>query len=411
MNSKQRILAALHGEPADHTPLTTWCFGFPALPEHRWQTAGRDVPFWYSNRLEHIHTLPHPWTLEDDFRRAAAWLAAGIDDVLEVSVPWSQDQGVTYKDAVIPPGGPGGDERYPVMSREYETPSGRLIHAVRKTENEGEGWPVQPDCVPLIDDYNIPRGVRHAVAKPEDMRAVKHLFAPPNAEQRDWFADRMKKVKAFAGEKGLFVQAWSAFGMDAAVWFLGTQNAVMMAMDEPDAFAELMSSIAATDLARTELAAKTDGVDMVCQRGWYSSTDFWSPSLFDRFVFPHVKAAAEIAHAHGKKFGYTMTTGIERMGGRLAAAGVDLLFFIDPLLDKITPQKAAELFGDKMTMVGGLNSQTLREKPEIIRAAVRDAMEHLAPTKRFILHPMDAIFPDTPHEGVRTMIECWKEFH
>ena len=42
------LLAAIEGRPVDHVPLTTWCFGFRAPPHLRWQTAGRDVPFWYS---------------------------------------------------------------------------------------------------------------------------------------------------------------------------------------------------------------------------------------------------------------------------------------------------------------------------------------------------------------------------
>ena len=40
MTSKERILAALNGEPADHVPLTTWCFGFPA-PDDCIPAAGR----------------------------------------------------------------------------------------------------------------------------------------------------------------------------------------------------------------------------------------------------------------------------------------------------------------------------------------------------------------------------------
>ena len=56
---------------------------------------------WYSKRLEHLHRLPQPWELEDEFKRAEAWLSVGIDDVLEVSVPWSQDTEVTFKDSVM----------------------------------------------------------------------------------------------------------------------------------------------------------------------------------------------------------------------------------------------------------------------------------------------------------------------
>ena len=401
----------LNGEPADHVPLTTWCFGFPA-PEHlRWETDGKPVRYWYSKRLEHIHTLPQPWELEDEFRRAEVWLSLGVDDVLEVSVPWSQDPAVTWKDSMIEPGGAGGDQRHPVMVRQYETPSGPLRHAVRKTASEGAGWPIQPGFVPIIEDYNVPRGVEHAVSSPADVPAIKHLFAPPDDQQRRWFADRMAKMKAFADRKGLCNQAWTAFGMDAAVWFAGTQGAVMMAMDAPEAFGQLMDTIAQTDYARTELAATTDGVDMVCQRGWYSSTDFWSPNLFDKYVYPHLAELTALAHKHGKKFSYTVTTGVEKLGPRMADAGVDVLNFVDPVLDHLSPERAKELFADRMTMVGGTNALTLAYgDPKRIRDEVKRAIEVLGPTNRFILQPVDAIFPDTPHEGLMRMIEAWKEY-
>lgn len=410
MNSRQRIHAALSGTPADHTPLTTWCFGFPAPAAHRWTTGGEERPYWYSSRLEHIHTLPHAWTVEDEFRRAAAWNALGIDDLLEVSVPWGRSREVRHVDAVLPPGDPDGDPEYPVMVRAYETPAGPLRHAVRRTRDEGSGWPVQPDCVPIIEDYNIPRAVKHAVARPEDIDAIGHLYAPPGEPEKSWFARRMEAMQSHPSRREYFLQAWTAFGMDAAVWFTGTEGAVMLAMDDPAAFERLMQIIHQADYARSELAAACDAVDMICMRGWYSSTDFWSPTLFDRYVLPSVEQIAGLAHRHGKKFAYVVTTGIEYLGERLIGAGVDCLYFIDPLLDRVTAREAAERFGGRITMVGGLNSQTLQSKnPEEIRNAVHDAMRYLAPTNRFILHPMDAIFPDTPWKGVRTMIDAWKE--
>jgi hypothetical protein len=411
MTSRDRILASLDGKPADHVPLATWCFGFPA-PEHlQWETSGKPVTHWYSKRLEHIHTLPQPWELEDEFKRAEAWLSLGMDDVLEVSVPWSQDPAVTWKDFIIPPGQAGGDDKHPVMVREYQTPSGLLRHAVRKTEDQGEGWPVQPDYVPIFEDYNIPRAVQHAVSSPADVSVIKHLFGPPGEEGRRWFADRMAIMKAFADEKGLFTQAWSAFGMDAAVWLAGTQGAVMMALDAPEAFGQLIDVIAETDYARTELAVTTDGVDMVVQRGWYSSTDFWSPSLFDRYVYPHLAELASLAHGHGKKFAYVITTGIEKLGPRIADAGADLLYFVDPVQDGIPLEKARRLFEGRMTVAGGTNALSLASgDPKRIGDEVKRAIEVLGPTNRFILQPTDAIFPDTPQEGLMQMIEAWKEF-
>jgi len=182
-----------------------------------------------------------------------------------------------------------------------------------------------------------------------------------------------------------------------------------LALDAPRAFAQLMEIIAQTDYARTELAATTDGVDMVCQRGWYSSTDFWSPTLFDQYVYPHLVALVSLAHKHGKKFSYTVTTGVETLGPRIADAGVDLLSFVDPVLDRISLERARGLFGDRMTVAGGTNALSLASRdPKRIGDEVKRALEILGPTNRFILQPTDALFPDTPQESVEQMIEAWK---
>lgn len=407
MTSKERILAAINGTPADHVPLTTWCFGFPAPKHLRWQKGGRDVTHWYSLRMEHLHTLPEPWELSDDFNRVQAWLSVGIDDLLDVSVPWSLGLGVAFTDSKVPA---GKIDPCPVLVREYQTPAGPLRHAVRRTgEDPGPGWVIQPECVPLIEDYNIPRAVKHAVASPADVPLIRHLYAAPDDTARVWFAERMKQVKRFADDRGVFVQAWSAFGMDAVVWFTGTEGAVLLAMDDPRAFGELVEIIGETDYRRTELAVTTPGVDMVVQRGWYSSTDFWSPELFDQFVYPSVARLADLAHRHGRKFGYAMTTGVERLGPRLAEAGVDVLYFVDPVQDRLDLDTARKRLGGRMTLVGGINALSLGSGDSArIRSEVERALAILGPTNRFILHPLDAIFPDTPWAGVETMIDAWR---
>ncbi len=409
MNSKERLLAAWNGLPTDHLPLTTWCFGFKPPRHLTWERHGRPVEFWYSLRLEEIHTLPQPWELDDDFQRVLAWQSLGVDDLLDVAVPWSADGRVSWQDSFLPA---DGQRLYPLLVRQYQTPAGSLEHTIRQTgENPGAGWVIQPDYAPLFEDYNIPRAEKHLVSRPEDVPAVGYLYRPPDAATRDAFSERMHRVTAFAGQYGVAVQAWPAFGMDAVVWLAGAQGAILLAMDAPQALGRLVDSVAEADYGRTELAVTTPGVDMVVQRGWYSSTDFWSPKLFDSYVFPHLKQLCELAHRHGKKFGYVMTTGVERLGARLAAAGVDVLYFVDPLQDHFPLEKARRLLGEGMTLVGGVNVLTLASADrEQIRATVRRAIESLAPGGRFILHPLDSLFPDTPWEGVEAMIEAWKEF-
>ena len=408
MTSKDRIISCLNGQTPDYTPLTTWCFGVKPSPSLTWTNNGEPVQYWYSKRMEHIHTLPQNWSLDDEFRRVLAWQSLGVDDLLDVSVPWSIDPEVTWTDEVRPPAEKGG---YPVMAREYSTPSGLLRHEVNRTgEDPGDGWVKQPEKVYLIEDYNIPRGVKHAVSSPADVPLIKHLFQAPDKQAVQWFEERMDRISPFADKHGIAVQAWSAFGMDGVIWLTGVENAIIMAMEEPKLFGALVDTVAEADYGRTSLACMNPSVDIVVQRGWYSSTDFWSPGLFDEFVAPHIKELAGLSHRNGKKFGYVMTTGVDILGERLADAGVDVLYFVDPMQDSITLEHARDKLSDRMTIVGAVNTVSLSNSDEMtIRSEIGSALDVLGPTNRFILHPVDALFPDTPWERIELLIDTWKQ--
>lgn len=186
MTSRDRIWAALEGKPTDHVPLTTWCFGLPAPPHLRWDQDGVPRDYWYSLRMEHIHTTATAWTVEDDFRRVLAWQSVGVDDVLDVSVPWSASPEVRWEDCTIPPGGAGPGT---TLVREYRTPAGSVRHAVRVTDPDPPGWPIQPAYVALFEDLNIPRAVEHVVSEPQDVEAVPYLYGPPDTAAQRWLAE------------------------------------------------------------------------------------------------------------------------------------------------------------------------------------------------------------------------------
>ena len=325
-------------------------------------------------------------------------------------MPWSADPKVVMKDSRRPS---GEGHQYPVLVREYETPKGILRHEVRQTgEHQAEGWVIQPDVVPLLEDFNIPRAVRHIVSVPEDVDRLAFCYRPPDAAARSWFEARMSAVKEFRDREANPVQAWAGFGMDAVVWLCGTEGAIMLALDHPGEFQDLFEIITETDSARVDLAAGHPGVDLVVERGWYSSTNFWSPALFEKFVFPHVWTLAAAAHEHGKKFAYVMPTGVEIPGPMRAKAGVDVLYFVDPIdpVQKgLSLKRIRDLRSGSMTLVGGISSITLSNRDfAAIDRDVKHALDVLGPTRRFILHPVDAVFPDTPWESVERMIEAWK---
>ena len=90
---------------------------------------------------------------------------------------------------------------------------------------------------------------------------------------------------------------------------------------------------------------------------------------------------------------------------------MDVLYFVDPVQDGLAPARARDLFGGRITLAGGLNSTTLQASaPAQIRDSVRQALDALAVTGRFILQPVDALHPDTPWEGLEAAIEAWRQW-
>ena len=63
-----------------------------------------------------------------------------------------------------------------------------------------------------------------------------------------------------------------------------------------------------------------------------------------------------------------------------------------------------------MCIVGGVSSLTLDKPKEELERQIAASMEVFKPTDRFILHPVDALFPDTPWEGIKNLIEIWKQY-
>ena len=408
MRSRERLLATIKGEKPDHVPLYCPVFGFTAPKHLRWSENNREVAHWYTMRLEHIHTLPEPWGIKQDFKRVSRWFSLGVDDVLDVSVPWSMHPGVQIRDWREPP---SDKETYTLLHREYNTPAGLLRHTVRQTrENQGAGWVIQPEKVSLFEDFNIPRAVKHAVSGPEDLPKLRYLLQNPTSERLAKYKERMDQVKRFATEQGVLVQGWSAFGMDGIIWLSGVEGAVIAASQNPAFFQEFVEVMFEFDKRRTEIMLDIGSIDMIVQRGWYSSTDFWSPALFGRFVLPHLKNLVSMVHQAGLLFAYVMTTGLMPMLELLKEADIDLLYFVDPVQDKVDLKLLKKQLGGQFALAGGVNSALTLKKgsPEEIYEAVYTAVEILGP-HGFILSPVDSLFPDTPRESVEIMIESWKK--
>ncbi|HIE28825.1 TPA: hypothetical protein EYP66_16235 [Candidatus Poribacteria bacterium] len=299
-------------------------------------------------------------------------------------------------------------EQYPVLFKEYHTPSGILSTVVNRTED----WP-HGDHVPFLDDYLIPRSQKFLVENREDLEVLRYLLAPPTAGDIRAFREDAQKAKKFAAKHGLLITGGRGVGIEAASWLYGLQNIIIAAMDEPgfvEEFAELLYN---WNRHRMEVFLDA-GIDLFIRRGWYEGTDFWSPRLYRQFIFPHLKKEIEMAHQAGAKFGYIMTSGSMPLLDIFVEAGLDVLIGVDPIQGKGTDLTIMKRkLKGKVCLWGGVNgfvTVELGSKVEV-REAVHNAIRTLAPGGGFILSPVDNI-RDTSEEtweNVMAMVEAWKD--
>ena len=380
MTSRQRMLTAMSGGQPDRVPLYFHLFGFEP-PAHM------------------------AWTNETE--RVARWASVGADSILYLGGPGREHPEVTIRSWREDPGGP---EKYPLLCREYDTPAGVMRQVIREAgEGFGETMTQSPE-VNLFDDYNVPRAVEHAVSSAADIPRLRYLFGDPTNEQVAEFRAHAAEMKRLGDQLGVAVAGWGSNLVDAVVWLCGVEGAVLMAVDEPEAFEELLEVLHAVDKRDCELLAAA-GVDVVLRRGWYEGTHFWSPSIFREHFAPRAKELIEMTHQAGALFGWTMSAGIMALLEDFKWLDLDLLLHVDPVQGGADLRRVKRTLGSQVATLGGINSAiTLgRGSRDDIRQAVFEAVDILGGDGGFILSPVDCLFPDTPWESVQTVIDAWRE--
>ncbi len=308
-----------------------------------------------------------------------------------------------------------------LLHKEYQTPSGKLNSIVKKTED----WPYG-DSVPLFSDYLTPRSKKFLIEKKEDLEPFGHLLGEPSVSDISSFREQANKLKRFAANKGLLVSGgWTYFGSekgmdkdagtmgaDALMWLLGMEKALLLAIDEPKTIKGLLRIISEWNMKRMKVYLE-EGIDLLIRRAWYESTDFWSPSLYRKFIFPVLKKEIELVHQAGAKFGYIITSGAMPLLDDFLQLDVDVLIGVDPVQGKGTDLKLLkERLDGKICLWGGVNGfLTIEEGAEKdVEEAVDESISILGP-KGFILSPVDNVREDSERawNNIKTLIKTWKK--
>jgi len=377
LSSRERILRTIAGDPADHVPM---CFVlFSGL----------------RSRCEG----------ELDFCRRL--LDLGVDVCVDLGgLPLGRRPEVQVRTTLLE-GRPN-----PFLRQVWHTPAGELETVVEKTPD----WP-HGDRVPIQSDFVIPRAKKPLVAEEKDLGPLRYLLPDPTEDEIAAFLGGAEPLLAFAREHGLATRAGFNRLSDMLCWLCGCEWFATAHRTSPAVYQGVLDIVDAWQrkLLDATLQARPD---IVVDAQWYATT-FLSPSLYRRFILPPLRRRAEIVHEAGAKFCAIATTNVLPFADCLKEIGIDCLFGVDPIMGGWDLARAKRELGGAMCLAGGVNGYLtiVDGSADKVRAAVRKAIEALAPGGRFILAPVDDVRtePESPPgtwerawRNVQVMVEEWK---
>ena len=385
MSSRQRMLAALNCQEPDYPPCSFMLYkGLKSTCQDYAEFVERQVELGLDAFVE---LPPRPPVVVNDHYNLHG-LPVSYDPRVEVR-EWTERQ---------------PDEQWPIMVKEYHTPDGVLRAEARQTDDWRWG-----DHVPFLDDYIVPRARRFPVTGPEDLDALRHLLVPLNEDEVVAFFAESGPVLELARRHDLLVTGGWGVGADLVGWVYGLQHMVYALYDRPAFVHEMLHIVSEWNCRRMRVVLDA-GVDLYIKRAWYENCDFWTPETYREFLFPILKADADLAHERGASFGYLITSNCMPLLDMIAEAGVDVVIGVDP--GEWDLETTRRKLGGKVCLWGGVNGHLTVEQGTAgaVRAEVRDALAVLAPTGGFVLSPVDNVREDTPRarENVLALIDEWQ---
>jgi hypothetical protein len=315
------------------------------------------------------------------------------------------------------------DDRGTVFCRRLDTPAGPLTGRIRQRD----GWPTEEEF-PLFKDWLVGRAEEVLVKPEEDLEKLPYLFGPIRDEDIRILREEAAAADELARKHGLLqVGGWKGsvrpgvqvdpgvMGCDAMAWLSGFENVMILSLTRPEVIREYLRIIHEWNLRQIEVYLEASRADLIIRRGWYETTEFWTPEVYRELVAPTLRREAELVHQAGRKYGYIITSAFVPLLDEILDTGIDVLIGLDPKEGKGTDLKLVKnrvreagraLWGG----VSGPMSIETATGAETERA-VCEALEVLGEGGGFILSPVDNVRENTRNawDNTHRFIETWKK--
>ena len=371
MTSKERLMAAMRREEVDYLPCSI---------------------YFNSNLRVRGYDLMNP----ADRVRLQADL--GCDGVVDIVIPSTLGPEVETRTWLkdVP------DQDYPILYKEYRTPAGTLRMGVRHTPD----WPHGTDII--WDDHSASNLYEPLIKTADDVDAFEYLWQPPAQSDLNAAKDSIENALGLARDYGVAVRGYAGGGLATLLFVMGAENAVMFAVDHPQAFKRLAEIDSKANIGRIRLCAQA-GADFVKRFGGYEQTNFYNPTIFKEVVVSLLSREVKAAHEAGLLIYYRVVTGMEPLLDEIASIGFDCIEGGEPHLSGCSLEMWHDAFAGKAASWTGISTPVLLggDDPQTVRREVRHCADVFG-KRGFILGVTNSIRNHFPWENTLAMIDEWK---
>ena len=224
----------------------------------------------------------------------------------------------------------------------------------------------------------------------------------------EWRADALHFIDQHNDH---FLVAGFGFGLFERTWALrGFNEALMDAAGDPDFYDGLVQRVAAHQMAVIErlLDLPIDGI-MFSDDWGYQQGVLLGPDRWRRFLKPRLAEMYERVHAAGKTTLTHCCGSIAAILPDLIEIGLDVYESVQPEAKDSDPYELKRRFGDRITLWGGLGSQSTIPygTPESIRAEIARLCREMGRGGGYMLAPAKALQPETPTENAAAVLESF----
>jgi uroporphyrinogen decarboxylase len=226
---------------------------------------------------------------------------------------------------------------------------------------------------------------------------------------------RIQEARNKLGDRGIVrshpFSAGQGSPWQSYCYLVGTQPAIMQAIDTPDFVLHALNCILEQTLRVTALWKGTPA-DMVEAGGGAGSNTVISPALFETFCLPFDQKQTEAFHDAGVKVVYHLCGGLMHMLELVVKTGVDGLETMTPpeMGGDCDLSAASRRVGDKLFFIGGFDQNAGLENgsPAAAREMVFKCFEATRDHAGYIIAPSDHFFHGAP-ENLQAFADAARE--